>query len=100
MLNKILEFLRIADTQPSDEKVRKRGESAQDLLAPLRDNRDILLGFLQVCDQCPDFDVSRDTAGGAEDAAHVHIEDYYGESGDNYGHTLTIAQVTQVGRYI
>ena len=47
MLNKTLEFLRIADTQPSDEKVRKRGESAQDLLAPLRDNRDILLGFLQ-----------------------------------------------------
>ena len=47
MLNKTLEFLRIADTAPSDEKVRKRRESAQDLLAHLGDNRDLLLGFLQ-----------------------------------------------------
>lgn len=47
MLNKTLEFLRIADTQPSDEKVRKRRESAQDLLTSLRDSRDILLAFLQ-----------------------------------------------------
>src|SRR4029077_16123088 len=47
MLNQTLEFLRIADTQPSDEKVRKRRESAQDLLTSLRENTDILLGFLQ-----------------------------------------------------
>src|ERR1700687_965505 len=47
MLNKTLEFLRIADTAPSDEKVRKRRESAQDLLAHLGDNRDLLLGLLQ-----------------------------------------------------
>src|ERR1019366_7679400 len=47
MLNKTLEFLRIADTQPSDEKVQKRAESAQDLVAPLRDNRSLLLGFVQ-----------------------------------------------------
>ena len=47
MLNKTLEFLRIADTQPSDEKVQKRAESAQDLVAPLRGNRSLLLDFVQ-----------------------------------------------------
>ena len=47
MLNKTLEFLRIVDTQPSDEKVQKRAESAQDLVATLRDNRSLLLYFVQ-----------------------------------------------------
>lgn len=47
MLNKTLEFLRIADTQPSDEKVRKRTESAQELLASLKNNQVLLLNFLQ-----------------------------------------------------
>jgi hypothetical protein len=47
MLNKTLEFLRIADTQPSDEKVQKRTESAQDAEASLRDNRALLLDSLQ-----------------------------------------------------
>ena len=47
MLNKTLEFLRIADTQPSDEKVQKRTESAQGLVAPLRDNQSLLLDFVQ-----------------------------------------------------
>jgi hypothetical protein len=47
MLNKTLEFIRIADAQPADDKVRKRTESAQDLLAPLKENRDVLLNFVQ-----------------------------------------------------
>jgi len=49
MLNKTLEFLRIADLQPSDEKVRKRRESAADLVAQLasKTNRGILLALLQ-----------------------------------------------------
>ena len=47
MLNKTLEFLRIADTQPSDEKVQKRTESAEELVAPLKDNRPLLLEFVQ-----------------------------------------------------
>jgi hypothetical protein len=47
MLNKTLEFLRMADPQPTDEKVRKRRESAQDLLTFLREDHSILLDFLQ-----------------------------------------------------
>jgi len=47
MLNQTLEFLRIADTQPTDEKVLKRTESAQALLDDLAKNRDILLDFVQ-----------------------------------------------------
>lgn len=49
MLNKTLEFLRLADLQPSHEKVRKRSEAATSLvtLISAADNRDILLGCLQ-----------------------------------------------------
>lgn len=49
MLNHTLEFLRIADIQPSDEKVRKRRESAAELLKHFEteENRDILLAILQ-----------------------------------------------------
>jgi hypothetical protein len=47
MLNKTLEFLRIADTQPSDEKVQKRTESAQALLDDLAKDRNLLLDFVQ-----------------------------------------------------
>jgi GTPase-associated system helical domain len=49
MLNKTLEFLRIADLQPSDEKVRKRSESAKDLsdLIAKRENRSLLLSCVQ-----------------------------------------------------
>ena len=57
--------------------------------------------WLVVCDQCPDFDVESDTAGEAEDSARAHLEestDYDGFA--NYGHKMTIAQVTKVGRYL
>ena len=47
MLNKTLEFLRIADPQPTDEKVRKRTESAQELLTAFAGGSDILLEVLQ-----------------------------------------------------
>lgn len=47
MLNKTLEFLRIADPQPSDEKVRKRRETAQALVTEIQQNRETLLHFLQ-----------------------------------------------------
>src|SRR5229473_2627047 len=49
MLNKTLEFLRIADLQPNDDKVRKRTASATDLVAQLarKENRSILLALLQ-----------------------------------------------------
>ncbi|MCL5746177.1 MAG: hypothetical protein M1541_19980 [Acidobacteria bacterium] len=49
MLNHTMEFLRIADVQPSDEKVRKRRECASELLTQVasRDNRALLLAFLQ-----------------------------------------------------
>ena len=57
--------------------------------------------WLVVCDQCPDFDVERDTAGEAEDSARDHLEEYTEEAGNvNYGHKMTIAQVTKVGRYL
>jgi hypothetical protein len=49
MLNKTLEFIRIADVQPTDDKVRRRTESATELVAHLAGtgNRDVLLAFLQ-----------------------------------------------------
>jgi hypothetical protein len=49
MLNYTLEFLRIADTQPGDEKVRKRRESAAELVAHIahKDRHKILLAFVQ-----------------------------------------------------
>ena len=49
MLNHALEFLRIADVQPSDEKIRKRRESAAELVTAIgsKENRGILLAFLQ-----------------------------------------------------
>src|SRR5438552_3785574 len=49
MLNKTLEFLRIADVQPSDDKVRKRTASATALVAQIatKENRAVLLAFLQ-----------------------------------------------------
>src|SRR5947207_1571294 len=49
MLNYTLEFLRIADTQPGDEKVRKRRESAAELVAHIahKDRYQILLAFVQ-----------------------------------------------------
>jgi hypothetical protein len=49
MLNKTLEFLRIADLQPSHEKVKKRSESAKELtrLISKREHRDLLLACIQ-----------------------------------------------------
>jgi hypothetical protein len=49
MLSKTFEFLRIADVQPNDEKVRRRKQSAADLLAQFDagGNQEILLAFLQ-----------------------------------------------------
>jgi hypothetical protein len=49
MLNHTVEFLRIADVQPSDEKVRKRRECAGELLAHVANwnERTLLLTFLQ-----------------------------------------------------
>jgi hypothetical protein len=49
MLSQTFEFLRIIDVQPSDEKVRKRKQSATDLLAHFdaNDSQDIMLAFLQ-----------------------------------------------------
>jgi hypothetical protein len=47
MLNKTLEFLRTADPQPTDEKIRKRKQAAQDLLPQLKKNPRILLDFVQ-----------------------------------------------------
>jgi hypothetical protein len=49
MLNHTLEFLRIADLHPNDEKVRKRRECAGELFAHVAnwDNRAVLLAFLQ-----------------------------------------------------
>ncbi len=49
MLNKAFEFLRIADPQPSNEKVRLRTKSATDLVAhfSLKENRDTLLRVVQ-----------------------------------------------------
>lgn len=49
MLSKTFEFLRIADVQPADEKVRKRTQSATDLLNQIRaeDSRDVVLALLQ-----------------------------------------------------
>src|ERR1051326_4236888 len=49
MLNKTLEFLRIADLHPSDEKVRNRLESAKALMELIakRENRSLLLSCVQ-----------------------------------------------------
>lgn len=49
MLNKTVEFLRIADVQPTDEKVRRRTASATALAAKIasKENRGVLLAFLQ-----------------------------------------------------
>ncbi len=43
MLSQTFEFLRIADVQPSDEKVRKRKQSATDLLAHFDANDGIFI---------------------------------------------------------
>jgi hypothetical protein len=49
MLSKTFEFLRIADVQPTDEKVRKRTQSATDLLTQIEseESPDVLLALLQ-----------------------------------------------------
>ena len=47
MLSKAFEFVRIADTNPSDEKVRRRKEAASSLLKLLGENRDLMLSVLQ-----------------------------------------------------
>ncbi len=47
MLNKTLEFLRIADAHPSDEKVRKRKESAQELLTQIDTDTGMLMELVQ-----------------------------------------------------
>jgi hypothetical protein len=49
MLSKTFEFLRIADVQPSAEKVKLRTQSARDSLALVdaQENRDVLLALLQ-----------------------------------------------------
>jgi hypothetical protein len=46
MLNNTLEFLRIADPEPTGEKVRNRRESAKALLDPVKRDRDIFLPLL------------------------------------------------------
>jgi hypothetical protein len=47
MLSKAFEFVRIADTNPGDEKVRRRKEAAASLIEELTKNRDLLLSVLQ-----------------------------------------------------
>lgn len=47
MLSKAYEFVRIADTNPSDEKVRRRKDAAALLLEEFSGNRDLLLSALQ-----------------------------------------------------
>jgi hypothetical protein len=47
MLSNAFEFLRIADTNPGDEKVRRRKEAASSLLKLLGENRDLMLSVLQ-----------------------------------------------------
>jgi len=47
MLNKTLEFLRIVDAHPSDEKVRKRKESGQELLLQVDSDAGMLMEFAQ-----------------------------------------------------
>lgn len=47
MLSKAYEFVRIADANPSDEKVRRRKDAAALLLKELSGNRDLLLSALQ-----------------------------------------------------
>ena len=49
MIERVVEFLRIADTQPTDEKVRRRTESSSELVAliSLESNRKILLSIVQ-----------------------------------------------------
>jgi len=46
MLNQTLEFLRIADSQPTDEKVRNRAESAKGLLEAVVKDHNLLLQFV------------------------------------------------------
>ena len=53
------------------------------------------------CEKCPDMDILCDTAGEAEDSARAHLDWYTEEEGCvNYGHTVIIAQITKVGRYV
>lgn len=47
MLSKAFEFVRIADPNPNDEKVRRRKDAAALLLKELSGNRDLLLSALQ-----------------------------------------------------
>jgi hypothetical protein len=47
MLSKAFEFVRIADINPGDEKVRRRKEAASSLLKQLGENRDLMLAILQ-----------------------------------------------------
>jgi len=49
MLSKTFEFLRIADVAPNDDKVRKRNQSAADLLNQIltHESRDVVLGLSQ-----------------------------------------------------
>jgi hypothetical protein len=49
MLERTLEFLRVADLQPNDEKIRKRRECAEELLTYIGSEEDhgMLLELLQ-----------------------------------------------------
>lgn len=47
MLEKTLEFLRIVDPQPNEEKIRKRKESAQELFAGVKSDPALLADFAQ-----------------------------------------------------
>jgi hypothetical protein len=47
MLNKTLEFLRIVDAHPPDEKIRNRKESAQELLPQVDVDAGLLMEFVQ-----------------------------------------------------
>jgi GTPase-associated system helical domain len=47
MLDKAMEFLRITDAQPSDEKVRKRKESAQETLSVVRTDAALVADLAQ-----------------------------------------------------
>lgn len=54
--------------------------------------------FTVQCSNC-DFKWETNSAGGAEDAAHCHIDEWTEDGFPNYNHVCGIVQVTVVARY-
>jgi hypothetical protein len=55
--------------------------------------------WLLTCAECPKFAREFESAGLAENGAIEHLEEWTQEAGDvNWAHTMTIAEVTRVGR--